>query len=298
MKTLILSDIHANHAALKAVLDDAYCHFEPDEVWYLGDMAGYGPQPLSVWRDLRREPIPAGGWLAGNHDWGLVGKLVLSALFPYLDGVNGGSLKISHFRQEAEEVLRWHRLILQDNEELMGHLAGRPVMSRPRPGIYLAHGSFEDNARLAVTRYLRLPVQPVATLVDKFRQAATREPAAVHDLVAGDESPARLFAFGHTHVAGLWRWQAGRSEWQPLPLDQTYPLGDLTCQPLCLNPGSVGFPRDGSGCPGYVVIDWDDSQTLVFRRVHYNVEVTRRLMDEKPYSDLLQEVGFLLDSRC
>ena len=44
MRVLVLSDIHANLAALDAVLDDAKA-FEFETVWCLGDTVGYGPEP-------------------------------------------------------------------------------------------------------------------------------------------------------------------------------------------------------------------------------------------------------------
>ncbi len=44
MRVLVLSDIHANLAALDAVLDDAKA-FEFEAVWCLGDTVGYGPEP-------------------------------------------------------------------------------------------------------------------------------------------------------------------------------------------------------------------------------------------------------------
>jgi predicted phosphodiesterase len=41
-KVLVISDVHANITALEAVLADAG---KVDEVWCLGDIAGYGPDP-------------------------------------------------------------------------------------------------------------------------------------------------------------------------------------------------------------------------------------------------------------
>jgi diadenosine tetraphosphatase ApaH/serine/threonine PP2A family protein phosphatase len=68
----VLSDIHANRPALEAVLSDAPLF---DIVWCLGDVVGYGPDPnecIELLRELRHFS------LAGNHDWGVLGKLGLS----------------------------------------------------------------------------------------------------------------------------------------------------------------------------------------------------------------------------
>ena len=44
MRVLVLSDIHANLAALEAVIEDAAA-IGFDKVWCLGDTVGYGPEP-------------------------------------------------------------------------------------------------------------------------------------------------------------------------------------------------------------------------------------------------------------
>lgn len=62
MKTLILSDIHANLPALQAVLNDAgVC----DRLVFLGDLANFGPHPAECVELLRQyDPI----CIMGNHD--------------------------------------------------------------------------------------------------------------------------------------------------------------------------------------------------------------------------------------
>jgi diadenosine tetraphosphatase ApaH/serine/threonine PP2A family protein phosphatase len=70
---LIISDIHANLAALEAVLDDAPPF---DEVWCLGDLVGYGPEPNECIQRVRALPHTS---LAGNHDWAALGKLDLNS---------------------------------------------------------------------------------------------------------------------------------------------------------------------------------------------------------------------------
>lgn len=71
MQCLVISDIHANLAALEAVLDDAP---EFDELWCLGDLVGYGPSPNECIKRIRDFPHTS---LAGNHDWAALGKLSL-----------------------------------------------------------------------------------------------------------------------------------------------------------------------------------------------------------------------------
>ena len=72
MRALILSDIHSNLEAFQAVLDDASGRHGFDEVWYLGDTLGYGPDPGEC-IELLRSYDPA--IVMGNHDLAAAGKL-------------------------------------------------------------------------------------------------------------------------------------------------------------------------------------------------------------------------------
>lgn len=71
MRTLVISDIHANLIALEAVLEHAGGSW--DRLWFLGDLVGYGPNPNECVERLRKlEPAAA---LSGNHDWAVLDKL-------------------------------------------------------------------------------------------------------------------------------------------------------------------------------------------------------------------------------
>ncbi|MGD0772228.1 MAG: metallophosphoesterase family protein [Candidatus Solibacter sp.] len=61
MKLLIVSDLHANLEALQAVLAESH-----DELWVLGDLVNYGPNPREV-VDLVR--THASLVVQGNHDY-------------------------------------------------------------------------------------------------------------------------------------------------------------------------------------------------------------------------------------
>jgi diadenosine tetraphosphatase ApaH/serine/threonine PP2A family protein phosphatase len=75
--TLVLSDVHANLEALEAVLADAG---PVDEVWFLGDAVGYGPDPNAcVERLMALKPQ---WWLAGNHDLAALGHMDLADFNP------------------------------------------------------------------------------------------------------------------------------------------------------------------------------------------------------------------------
>ena len=65
MKLLIVSDIHANLEALQAVLAESH-----DELWVLGDLVNYGPNPSEVVDLVRRN---ASVVVQGNHDYAVGG---------------------------------------------------------------------------------------------------------------------------------------------------------------------------------------------------------------------------------
>src|SRR5512136_177492 len=71
MRYLVISDIHANLAALDAVIANAGTF---DRIWCLGDLTGYGPEPNECLARLREYPLTS---LAGNHDWAVLGRLDL-----------------------------------------------------------------------------------------------------------------------------------------------------------------------------------------------------------------------------
>lgn len=77
MRYAIFTDIHANLEALEAVLAkiDELAEEQPiDQIWFLGDLVGYGPNPNEcIDKLLERTNVI----IAGNHDWAAVGKIDL-----------------------------------------------------------------------------------------------------------------------------------------------------------------------------------------------------------------------------
>lgn len=65
MRYALLSDIHANLPALRAVLADIDGRANIDAIYHLGDLTGYAPWPNEVVDLLRERRIPG---IAGNYD--------------------------------------------------------------------------------------------------------------------------------------------------------------------------------------------------------------------------------------
>lgn len=120
MRILLLSDIHANFAALEAVLRAAPPH---DGVWCLGDVVGYGPKPNECVARMRQLEALT---LTGNHDQAALGNVPLEL-----------------FRDTARQALEWTRRAL--TAENAAWLAARPTAHELRAhDLTLVHGSPRD----------------------------------------------------------------------------------------------------------------------------------------------------------
>jgi len=79
MRYAIIADIHANLTAFTAVLDDIERRGGTEEIWCLGDVVGYGPDPHQCVELLRQYNHVC---VAGNHDLAAIGKLNTSDFNP------------------------------------------------------------------------------------------------------------------------------------------------------------------------------------------------------------------------
>jgi diadenosine tetraphosphatase ApaH/serine/threonine PP2A family protein phosphatase len=118
MRIAVLSDIHSNLAALDAVRADLPAH---DEVWALGDIVGYGPQPNEVIRALQEMGARS---VLGNHD-----------------GAAIGTVDPHDFNPEAATAIRWTASVLDDNAR--AYLASLPEVRR-EGDLTAVHGSPRD----------------------------------------------------------------------------------------------------------------------------------------------------------
>jgi predicted phosphodiesterase len=88
MRVAVVSDIHSNLHALEAVLEEIDRE-QPDAVWCLGDIVGYGPRPDECCRIVEQR---AAVCLAGNHDLGV-----------------RGAVDLDEFSGDAAVAARWTR---------------------------------------------------------------------------------------------------------------------------------------------------------------------------------------------
>jgi len=121
MRYAIIADIHSNLAAFTAVLDDIERRGGVEEVWCLGDVVGYGPDPHQCIELLRQYNHIC---VAGNHDWAAIGKV-----------------DTSDFNPDAAAACHW--TARQLSPEDIRYLESLPLVVQ-RGDFTLVHGSPRD----------------------------------------------------------------------------------------------------------------------------------------------------------
>lgn len=240
MKALI-SDIHGNLEALRAVLADIE-HLGIKEIICLGDVIGYGPEPRECLDIIRNV---ASFVILGNHE-----EAVLQGCPPT-------------FTPRARRAIDWTRRVLLEDpaepeavrEERRKFMQTFKIQTRV-DGVQFVHGSPRDPTREYV-----MP----RDVVDRSKMNGIF--AALED-----------YCFcGHTHTPGVFT-PSGFTH--PSDMFDLYMLG--SDEKVLVNVGSVGQPRDGDPRACFVTFDGD---TIVWRRVQYDVEKTCSKIYEVPELD-------------
>ena len=118
MRYAVIADIHSNLAAFTAVLSDIEHKGGVDEIWCLGDIVGYGPDPCQCIELLRRYKHVC---VAGNHDWASTGKV-----------------DTAYFNPFATTACKWtHQQLSQDDIEYLDNLP----QTIEKEDFLLVHGS-------------------------------------------------------------------------------------------------------------------------------------------------------------
>jgi diadenosine tetraphosphatase ApaH/serine/threonine PP2A family protein phosphatase len=137
MRYLLVSDIHGNLQAFKAVLEDAPPGLP---IWCLGDLVGYGPNPnecIELLQSFDHECI------VGNHDWAAMDKV-----------------DPDDFNPDAKRAVQWTRdQLAPDSIAYLESLPPRLIKGK----FTLVHGSPRDpiweyilHAQTACTNFAHL----------------------------------------------------------------------------------------------------------------------------------------------
>lgn len=138
MRYLVISDVHANLEALEAVVADAAGDYEA--TLFLGDLVGYGPNPVECVQRVRELPHLTS--LVGNHDWAALGKMDLAT-----------------FNSDARRAAEWTQRQL--TSEAVEFLRGLPAKILGTE-FAVAHGSPRD----PIWEYLMTDMQARSNFVE------------------------------------------------------------------------------------------------------------------------------------
>jgi diadenosine tetraphosphatase ApaH/serine/threonine PP2A family protein phosphatase len=246
----VLSDIHANYEALLAVLD-AIDAVKPEAIICLGDIVGYGPDPIACTDAVRQRCTVT---ICGNHDFGLI-------------------YGASHFSPAARESLEQHRALLMprlgadnpDKEKLdrWNFLKGLPHR-HVRGEMLFVHGA----PRNPIVEYLRkidVLLNADARIEENFRQVDW------------------LCFVGHTHRAGIITSDVKYVD----PADNGWTFTPNRRTKAIINVGSVGQSRDGDPRACFVTVE--DDGVVNYHRVEYNMDATIAKMSVSPAGVALAE---------
>jgi len=115
MSIAIVSDIHANLEALQVVLESIRKK-QADEIYCLGDIVGYGPNPNECVQLIREKCTRV---LVGNHDYAAIGKADISYFNPNAKSAALWTRK--KLKSEHMQYLSKLKFTHQNDEMLMVH---------------------------------------------------------------------------------------------------------------------------------------------------------------------------------
>jgi len=239
VKRALISDIHGNLEALNAVLDDIRQQ-GISEIYCLGDVIGYGPNPVECLDMVRRKCAMC---LLGNHDQ--------AALFDP-EGFNPVAFRAILWTRDQIDNSSGGASAVNERWDFLGELPRTHV----EPNRLYVHGSPRDPTNEYVFPEDIYNQRKMENLFERVEQ----------------------FSFqGHTHIPGV--FTPSLEFFVPDECDHEYRFGD---EKALFNVGSVGQPRDGDPRACYVILT---DESVVFRRVDYDPEVTAKKIYDTPQLD-------------
>jgi predicted phosphodiesterase len=238
MRYAIIADIHANLAALTAVLKDIDEKSDIDEIWCLGDIVGYGPEPTECIRLIQERNIVS---ISGNHDLGVTGQL-----------------EMEFFNPAAAAACRWTAEKL--NPVDIRYLADLPKTLK-KGQFTLAHGSPREPS----TEY----ILTTAIAERNFEHFDTQYCLVghTHVPVAYKQEAAAAMPEVIPVVTAV-----------VTAVNLVPEIGFIMIEHrIIINPGAVGQPRDGDPRASYGIYD-SEGQIFHLHRIQYDVRTTQDKM--------------------
>ena len=266
----IVSDIHSNLAAFQAVLDDIESlkqKVKVDQIYCLGDIIGYGCQPVQV-LNLVRQHICSNNIVVGNHEdlyWDNLAddvndkaRLMVEYNRHLIDKDEQSSSFLNSLNHNQHYVrtsnYERYRLFITHNGLDRDYLTYRyPWHDSLLPGL---QAIFEEKA---------------PDLLGEFEERASWA-KGIKSLISKPNTD--LFFFGHTHFPTI-AFRQGDGTYTSVKPNGEFSFDEIPGpnKKLLINPGSVGYSRDNNPAASYMVID-DKKQKLIHRRVQYRCDIS------------------------
>lgn len=296
MKIAILSDIHANKAALTAVLKD-FSERGLEHFWCLGDMVGYNCDPVEPLMFVKNY-VDMDDWVMGNHEV-MLADMILPRdveLDPTMKSVEietkGGNIRVRCEFQSLEDwqmtngtpirALELNRSELDAHEEATQFWRSSFTLDHMKPR--RKHINGRDHVRVHASQY-----NHTGRYLYSWQEEILlpKEIQALDENKGASQSPQTLW-FGHTHVPTLVFGRHNENGGYDasavfIEFEKAYELRDLYA---LINPGSVGQPRDGDRRASYAILD-TDSQEVTFVRIPYAYQETAHRLLAKGYPESL-----------
>ena len=258
---VILSDIHANHTALKAVLDAVEPIAATKKFYFLGDLLGYGPVSQVIacmdWLRYHSHIYEENGdaelrWVPGNHDeWAV--------------------MQLGRVRPEGSITLQIQRAALAHaRAEAWDWFANEVKLALTDESRSLLTKTRQDEAGevfLAFTHAAVTPEERRGTYLRPWHPAILRGHFA--PLREMTQTETKILFCGHTHLPYLAKIlpdERHTLEFRSIKYGQ--PIA-LEPGEYIISPGSVGHPRDGDPRAAFALFE-PEACTVEFRREEYD----------------------------
>ena len=292
----IISDVHGNLEALKAVYGDlarldglrpsaGSGRAEPVEarsIVSLGDLVGYGPNPSEVISGL--SSLTKKGYTVqycmGNHDAAIAGRYEFVNIHDPADAellaTQAGLKDFAAIARQYQDPQKRKYIPVTANAKASA-VWTRERLAEPFRQFILQQS--KDHLFLG-TGVLCVHASPRDSLFHYVLSGRHAQKALEAPLMAG----VGLCFIGHTHIPGIWQLRADQlvrfagnviCMEPPRPIRHPQVQLDLETTITLVNVGSVGQPRDGNPNACYAVYD-DQAQSVELRRVPYDIATTRQ----------------------
>ena len=258
MRIAIISDIHANFYALESVFANIDKQKRRvDEYFCLGDVIGYGSEPVKV-IELLAERIPPENVVTGNHEDLYVGlddfsfnASAMMAMHYEKYQISTSSKAIDYLKQVTNSPLDLVRREVKNTNFILSH-------NGPGKNYDMYHYPWMDDVLLP-------------NLMKRFQD--TNIINDVGKKRFWNSNRKNIFLIGHSHIPMVFCENLHNGHEKSLVLEKTYEFKDKSrdFENIVINPGSVGYSRDGDTRASYVIIDLQ-RKVIELHRVSYDIE--------------------------